>query len=526
MRARGCWLTAAFAVLPLRLCAQQPYVIIDLNQGSPYVQTAAYGINNLGQITGYGVFPVTGTFEAFVWTGGHFRNLGFFGYQATSGAAINDKGQVAIVAEGPAYSALLYTNGKVKQIGGSFTSASGMNSNGDVVGEVRGDEGGNTGYAYINGQFTNPPGVYMASAINDSDQIAGTTGYYWGQDGAILSSEHGCVYSNGVLTDVGSLSGNPRLNTQAFGINNAGDAVGYSTASDGLHHAFLFSNGAQQDLGTVGGSGTEARAINNSGLITGNVVGPYGSGLGAFIFQNGVMSDLTALTPDGAPTWSGLAVTGVNDNGWIVGYGSNNGSADAFLAVPASAMVPWQLACAPSQVTGGSACAGTVTISAPAPSGGLAVTLWSHNSAYAQVPTSVTVQEGQTSATFPVTTPVVTGSKSVAISASANGAAVSTTVLVTKVALQSLTLTPNTVTGGGQVTGAVTLTSSPNFDAVVSITNTYPNVAQAPASVTVSAGTRSATFTITTNPVKTVHSVSVTASFGGASKTRALHVTP
>lgn len=65
------------------------------------------------------------------------------------------------------------------------------------------------------------------------------------------------------------------------------------------------------------------------------------------------------------------------------------------------------LAISPGSVTGGVAAIGTITLNGVAPAGGALVTLASDGPA-ATVPGSVFVPEGQGSATFPVTTNVVT----------------------------------------------------------------------------------------------------------------------
>ena len=75
----------------------------------------------------------------------------------------------------------------------------------------------------------------------------------------------------------------------------------------------------------------------------------------------------------------------------------------------------------PTSVVGGSSSTGTVTLSAPAPSGGAVVSL-SDDSSAATVPASVTVPAGSSSRTFTVTTTTVTTSTSVTITGSYAGA--------------------------------------------------------------------------------------------------------
>jgi probable HAF family extracellular repeat protein len=179
--------------------------------------------------------------------------------------------------------------------------------------------------------------MFRAASINDADQVVGSSGYYWVYGGYGHSSAHACRYAGGVFTDLGSLTGDPRTNTEAYGINNAGQIVGYSTASDGLSHAFLYSAGAMQDLGTLGSASATAIAINDHALIIGTLTGPYGAALGSFVVANGTMSDLSGLIVQGGDGWSQLTVTGLNNGGTIVGYGLLNGLTHGFVATPTQA---------------------------------------------------------------------------------------------------------------------------------------------------------------------------------------------
>src|SRR5947209_7005172 len=77
----------------------------------------------------------------------------------------------------------------------------------------------------------------------------------------------------------------------------------------------------------------------------------------------------------------------------------------------------------PTTVTGGplGSSTGRVTLSAPAPSGGVVVSLSSSNPSVASVPASVFIPAGATSATFTVNTSVVIISTTVTITGSYNG---------------------------------------------------------------------------------------------------------
>jgi len=74
-----------------------------------------------------------------------------------------------------------------------------------------------------------------------------------------------------VVTDLGTLGG---TNSCARGINNSGQVVGNANTSDGNVRAFRTApnqpiNPATDDLGTLGGPASRAYGINNSGQVVG-----------------------------------------------------------------------------------------------------------------------------------------------------------------------------------------------------------------------------------------------------------------
>jgi hypothetical protein len=185
----------------------------------------------------------------------------------------------------------------------------------------------------------------------------------------------------------------------------------------------------------------------------------------------------------------------------------------------------------PSNVTGGNSSQGTVTLTSAAPSGGALVALSSSNTNVASAPPSVNVPAGATSASFNVTTRSVTASTSVTISASYNGVARSALLNVQPVAtpqpvtLSTLSLNPSAVTGGGSTQGTVVLSGpAPSGGASVALASGNANVAPVPASVNIPAGATSAAFTVTTRSVTSSTGVTISASYGGVTRTATLTV--
>ncbi|MGW5685205.1 hypothetical protein [Nonomuraea sp. NPDC003754] len=90
----------------------------------------------------------------------------------------------------------------------------------------------------------------------------------------------------------------------ARGINNHGHVVGDSPVESGLSHAFLWKNGKMTDLGTLGGETSFASDVDDDGRVVGCSELPSGE-WSPFLWQNGTMTDLGA---HGAPGFCGADV--------------------------------------------------------------------------------------------------------------------------------------------------------------------------------------------------------------------------
>jgi hypothetical protein len=201
-------------------------------------------------------------------------------------------------------------------------------------------------------------------------------------------------------------------------------------------------------------------------------------------------------------------------------------------SVPASGSLS-SLALNPTSVTGGNSSTGTVSLSEPAPAGGVQVALSSSNTTAARVPSSVTVAAGATKASFTVSTSVVAASTTVAISAASGGATRSASLTVTPASpppptLSSLSVNPTSVVGGGQSsTGTVTLSGpAPAGGAQVTLSSNNTTVAGVPSNVMVVAGATYATFAVSTSAVGSSTTVTISATYSGATKSASLTVVP
>jgi sugar lactone lactonase YvrE len=169
-------------------------------------------------------------------------------------------------------------------------------------------------------------------------------------------------------------------------------------------------------------------------------------------------------------------------------------------------------------VSGGLSVTGTVTISSPAPAGGVVLTLSTSNTSLAQVPATVTVQAGNTvSAPFAVTTSATATSTSVAIRATFNSSTASRSLLVRPSSVQTVALSPTTVRSTQTSTGTITLdTPAAAAGIVVNLSSTAPGVA-APtvASITIPGGQLTGTFTVLAGTVAVRSTARITGAVTG-----------
>ena len=244
------------------------------------------------------------------------------------------------------------------------------------------------------------------------------------------------------------------------------------------------------------------------------------------------------LVRDQNVTSTFLVVTGLSTvtHWWRVRAFNSAGQAGAWSAVrtvtPQAAPPPARLATIdlnPTTVEGGTSSAGTVVTDVSATDGAV-MSLSSSNPAVASVPPTTTVPPNGFAGTFEVTTSAVSVTTTATITATYNGDSRSATLTITPagagVTLNSVTISPSSVTGGNNTSGFVSLSAAaPAGGAVVALSSSDPAVASLPSSVTVGAGSTAWGFTVTTSTVSTTRSVTISATYNGITRTAALTVT-
>jgi probable HAF family extracellular repeat protein len=307
-------------------------------------RTSAMGINNGGDVVGFSQ-TAKGVDRAFLYSGGSLVDLGTLGGAESFAYRISDNGVVVGRAQdssGKFHAFVTTTNGNAIELtmldpraDGDYGVATGVNSLGEVTGYFT-TAGGhmearNRVFKYLNfvvediGTFGAEDGV--AVAINNRGNIAG---YFSEEPHADYAEHKSFAVLDGKLVAIGSLGGHL---TTARDMNNKDEIVGDGDIGNGIHHAFLFSEGVIRDLQTLpGGRRSAAYSINDRGDIVGSSEGSNGSAR-AIAISSGVMLDLNDLIPSGTG-WVLTEARGINDAGRIVGTGWLNGQQRGFLLTP------------------------------------------------------------------------------------------------------------------------------------------------------------------------------------------------
>lgn len=383
----------------------QRYTLIDLGPtGTPFSQ--ATGVNNSGLVTG--LDAADGAQHAALWYEGMFTDISQPGLGGPNSAAggVNRFGQVIGQAETAATDpnnenfcgygtglqclAFLWQNGlltPLPTLGGTNASYGGINNRGEIAGLAEEDiiDPDCPGKVAVNGLgpqvldfeaviWGPRPGeirklrplkgdsVGIACSINESSQVVGTSGKC---SNTILpgptAGPHAVLWEkDGSVHDLGNLGGtvNPAVlavGNSALSINNRGHVSGVSAlpnskvngcSEDSLNplcfpfHPFLWTKDTgMRDLGVLPGDFVGAGlAINNKDEVVGpsfSAPGPSSGSPRAFLWRDGRMHDLNALVPPDSPLYL-LIAYGINESGEIAGFGVDavTGDVHAFLATP------------------------------------------------------------------------------------------------------------------------------------------------------------------------------------------------
>jgi len=201
--------------------------------------------------------------------------------------------------------------------------------------------------------------------------------------------------------------------------------------------------------------------------------------------------------------------------------GSNSASATLQVLAPGLS----GLSIVPSSVIGGTSATGTITLTGNAPTGGISVSLSAASSSLS-IPASITVPAGSNSTSFAIKTSPVASDTSVTVTGTLGSDSVHAVLIIKAPVLTTLTVNPNSVVGGTNSTGTLTLSGlAPSGGSAVSLSSSSLS-AKPPITVTIAAGSATATFVIATTAVASSTTATITGTQGSNKATATLTISP
>ena len=334
------FLTTSLIIAGSMAAAAQTYRLTDLGSLGTNA-SAATGINASGQVSGY---SASGTNAARAWRyspGVGLVDLGSFGGADNRAFGINNAGQVT------GYST--DTNGAAHGFvssGGALTDIGGFGAGANVFPQHINSAGKAAGFCSVTNDdrpfLFSPPNIFSNLGTIATAALPATAAAYGLNDFGVVvgigtgsnNFNRACrSTTNGALEELGTLGGDE---SWAYAINNSNQICGSASFVTGDSHAFIFSDASgMSDLLTLGGYTATAFALDNAGNAVGSAEIVNRTLHATHWPSGGAPRDLNDFIPINSG-WVLTEARGVNDAGQIVGNGLLNGQPRAFLLTPNS----------------------------------------------------------------------------------------------------------------------------------------------------------------------------------------------
>jgi probable HAF family extracellular repeat protein len=320
----------------------QTYKATELGLLPSGTSADAEAINNAGQVVGGADNPTFPTcVAAVIWNGTTPTSISCTPPFGGDAHAINNFGVVLYLVE-PQIGSFVWSPKIYNMLGyDKFFLANGVNDSGRIVGTEGIPSGGPpsvalswaspyaTTWTVLSELPGNEGGGSFANGINNAGQIVGGSIFIYYPPSILNGTRHATLWSGAKVTDLGTLGG---TESDAAAISDSGQIVGWADTPSGAQHAASWIGTKVTDLGTLGGTNSHANAVNTSGEIVGAADTASGAQHAA-LFTGGKVIDLNSALSSPLVHITLTEATGINDSGWIVANGvdSRTGLTLAFL---------------------------------------------------------------------------------------------------------------------------------------------------------------------------------------------------
>lgn len=281
-------------------------------------ESRAYGINRVGQVVGYSYVKGDVYRHAILWTGKDIVDLNPPGGRDSWAQAINDSGQVTgtVTPPGRNWVRAFFCTGSERiildSLGGSNGGGYAINSRGQIV-----------GYSSVLGDGAVHATLWIGQQVIDLGALSGSNSYAFGINTAGQIAGY-YVNRQGVPRAAIWIEAEKSLLPDAPMVRRGRGGAGVCPVREPERRGV--------DIGTLGGPESKAFGINSAGDVVGYAVNRQGFH-NAFLYTDGKMIDLNRFLPAGS-AWQLTDAYSINDKGWIVGSGTIRNEKHAFLLKP------------------------------------------------------------------------------------------------------------------------------------------------------------------------------------------------
>jgi probable HAF family extracellular repeat protein len=249
---------------------------------------------------------------------------------------VNDTGVAvgSVTGHGFSHAAMWTTANQLVDLGGLFQSDDshilGINASGDCAMVAIVDDNGQTGQrSFFAHGCTNPQNIgqiggnyTFVTGINASGQMAG-----YSQLSVTSTDQRAYLWTNGTMQLLGVCRN--MTSSGSLGLNDSGHVVGFCSANNSQVFSGFYYDGTQMiKIGTLGGTQSEAFAINNSEVIVGRSQISSGK-WHAFVLDRGAvphpLHDLQTMLDSSGAGWVLDKAIDINASGVILAHGTFNG---------------------------------------------------------------------------------------------------------------------------------------------------------------------------------------------------------